>query len=197
MLIALYPTPVWYNSVRKFTPVSTEAKRDLFSFYCSTASIFWDKDHIAFLYCFAISPWQGLQPAFIIPYFRVAPGYMTAAIQALGVADELSLVGLADISAPFSEAVSGDFESLFSLVSATMVELATWALKWVLWPPPPEFSEELKKTLRDWKEGKHKVYMIPTIMKMHLLQMLQGQVDMPQMVSLYSSALRKRGQCWD
>ena len=54
---------------------------------------------------------------------------MTAAILALGVADELSLVGLADISASFSEAVSGDFESLFSLVSATMVELATWALK--------------------------------------------------------------------
>ena len=36
--------------------------------------------------------------------------------------------------------------------------------------------------------------MIPTIMKMHLLQMLQGQVDVPQMVSLYSPALRKRGQ---
>lgn len=54
---------------------------------------------------------------------------MTAAILALGVADELSLLGLADISAPFSEAVSGDFESLFSLVSATMVELATWVLE--------------------------------------------------------------------
>lgn len=40
-------------------------------------------------------------------YFRVAPAYMTAAILALGAADELSLVGLADISAPFSEAVSG------------------------------------------------------------------------------------------
>ena len=127
VLIALYSIPVWYNSVRKFTPVSTEAKRDPFSFYCSTASIFWDiKAHISFLYCFAISPWQGLQPAFIIPYFRVVPGYMTEAILALGVADELSLVGLADISAPFSEAVSGDFELLFSLVSATMVELATW-----------------------------------------------------------------------
>ena len=54
---------------------------------------------------------------------------MTAAILALGAADELSLVGLADISAPFSEAVSGDFELLFSLVSATMVELATWVLE--------------------------------------------------------------------
>ena len=51
---------------------------------------------------------------------------MTEVILALGVADELSLVGLADISAPFSEAVSGDFELLFSLVSATMVELVTW-----------------------------------------------------------------------
>ena len=54
---------------------------------------------------------------------------MTEVILTLGVTDELSLVGLADISAPFSEAVSGDFESPFSLVSATMVELATWVLE--------------------------------------------------------------------
>ena len=32
------------------------------------------------------------------------------AVLALGVADELSLVGLADISAPFSKAVLEDFE---------------------------------------------------------------------------------------
>ena len=59
----------------------------------------------------------------------------------------LSLVGLADISAPFSKAVPGVFELPFLLVSASWVELALWVLEEVLWPPPPEFFEEL--TLRD------------------------------------------------
>lgn len=36
------------------------------------------------------------------------------AVLALGVADELSLVGLADISAPFSKAVLEDFEPWLS-----------------------------------------------------------------------------------